>query len=91
MVGSRTQGGTEPIVAWTDLTDSLGKGHIDPPPEEGGSPMTRRTLCRVLAVAVALAAISPLLMEVDPSGGIQQLPSRVAGIQAPTPESSLQH
>ncbi|HEY3401323.1 MAG TPA: hypothetical protein VGK03_11900 [Geothrix sp.] len=53
--------------------------------------MTRRTLCRVLAVAVALAAISPLLMEVDPSGGIQQLPSRVAGIQAPTPESSLQH
>lgn len=44
--------------------------------------MNRRTLYRVLAVVVALAAISPLLIEVDPNGGHQQLPSRAAGLQA---------
>ncbi|WP_243303605.1 hypothetical protein [Geothrix oryzisoli] len=37
--------------------------------------MNRRTLYRVLAVVVALAAMSPLLLEVDPIGGIQQIPS----------------
>ena len=38
--------------------------------------MNRRTLYRVLAVVVALAAISPLLL--DLGGGLQQLPSHVA-------------
>ena len=44
--------------------------------------MNRRTLYRVLAVVVALAAMSPLLLEVDPIGGIQQIPSRAAGALA---------
>jgi hypothetical protein len=58
--------------------------------------MNRRTLYRVLAVVVALAAISPLLLEVDPSGGIQQIPSRASrdasgsGIQ-PLPSESPLH
>lgn len=91
MVGSWTQGGMEPIVARTDLTDSLGKGHIVPPPDEGVLPMNRRTLYRALAVVVALAAISPLLIEVDPNGGDQQLPSRAAGSQPLTLESPLHH
>jgi hypothetical protein len=41
--------------------------------------MNRRTLYRVLAVVVALAAISPLLLEVDPIGGNRQILSRAAG------------
>jgi len=36
-------------------------------PEEEGYPVKRRTLHRVLAVAVAIAAISPLFA-VDPNG-----------------------
>jgi Amt family ammonium transporter len=48
--------------------------------------MNRRTLFRALAVAVALAAMSPLLLAADPNGGatggIQNVPAQVAG--APT-------
>lgn len=67
--------------------------------------MNRRTLYRVLAVAVALAAMSPLLIEADPSGGNQQIPARAAGtvgrqdlqeppvpgIRPPTSEPPLRH
>jgi hypothetical protein len=59
--------------------------------------MNRRTLYRVLAVVVALAAISPLLIEVDPIGGNQQIPSRAAGdssvpgIRSFASESPLHH
>jgi hypothetical protein len=46
-------------------------------------PIRRRILYRALAVVVALAAISPLLLEVDPTRSIQQLiPTRAAGSQA---------
>lgn len=45
--------------------------------------MNRRTLFRGLAVAVAFAAISPLLSAADPNGGatggIQNVPAQVAG------------
>ncbi|HEY3270243.1 MAG TPA: hypothetical protein VGJ89_03430 [Geothrix sp.] len=51
--------------------------------------MNRRTLYRVLAVVVALAAISPLL--IDPDGGLQQIPSCAGGIPSLLLGSSLPH
>jgi hypothetical protein len=48
-----------------------------------GFSRSRRILYRALAVVVALAAISPLLLEAGPTGGIQQLiAARAAGSQA---------
>jgi len=51
--------------------------------------MNRRTLYRVLAVVVALAAISPLLL--DFGGGLQQLPSRAADLPSLLLGTSLPH
>jgi hypothetical protein len=51
--------------------------------------MNRRTLYRVLAVAVALAAISPLLL--DSGGGLQQFPSCAADLPSLLLGSALPH
>jgi hypothetical protein len=66
MVGPWTRG-LEALLAWRTDRTSRFMTAFDPLHEEGGSPMNRRTLRRALAVAVAIAAISPLFAR-DPAG-----------------------
>jgi hypothetical protein len=66
MVGPWTRGLEAPLAWRTDRTSRV-MAAFDPLHHEGGSPMNRRTLRRALAVAVAIAAISPLFGR-DPAG-----------------------